>query len=317
MSGSSLAVADYLSTLSTAALQDIMRRTPTAPLSALLNDQRMRIDYEHRRVWRDSFWKGSFARDTLLGWEERLMTPIRANAPFYTGGRFWKRFDEVRGDEALGLIVNYGLQFLPGLPAVRQVRYPDDKRRYIQSGDDVLLLSYRNHPYRIVYDLIKIVDANHCIGVMHLGTFPNGVEFATFVMARNNYPFEKMAVPDHDAIFADPNLRVPDAAELAGSWKGYLVFLRRPDLALHNQFNPPLLRVHFTTGTGGTMEARMRMGVVSHARMVRFDQDCVRLTGSSSTTEEIRRIDAGTLIGRTIRNAAARVPTRRYVLVRA
>jgi hypothetical protein len=112
-------------------------------------------------VCRDSFWKGSFARDTLLGWEERIATPIRDHGPAFAGGRFWKRFDEIRGNEAMGHIVNYGVSFLPGRPRVRQLRYPDDKRRYVRAGDEVMVLTYLNHPYRVVYDLIKIVDTSH------------------------------------------------------------------------------------------------------------------------------------------------------------
>jgi len=304
---------DYLSTLSTRDLQDLFRETRSLPLDALLNRGTVTVDYEARRVWRDSFWKGSFAKDTLLGWEERIATPIRKLGPGFAGGRFWKRFDEIRGDEAVGHVVNYGVTFLPGRPRVQHLRYPDDKRRYVRAGDEVLRLSYVNHPYRTVYDLIKIVDANNCVGVMHLGTFPRGFEFATFVMARNNYPFEKMAVPDHDAIMNGDHTRVPAPAELAGSWKGHVVFLGHPDLALHNQFNPPLLRFDFT-GNGGT--AWGRIGPLSSDYRLQFDADGVRLL-NGSTSHLIRMIDADTLIGRRLRSSSPdATPNLRYVLTR-
>jgi hypothetical protein len=167
-----------------------------------------------------------------------------------------------------------------------------------------------------VYDLVKIVDADNCIGVMHLGRFPKGLEFATFVMARNNYPFQKMAIPDHDTIFHGDRVRVPTAAELTGSWKGYIVLLHRPDLGLHNQFNPPLLRLQFSTGTAVT-KARMNLGPIPSEKQVQFDADRIRLTDSSSFTEEIRQIDADTLIGQRIRNARPDAPVIRYVLARA
>lgn len=305
---------DHLSTLSTRELQDTFREASSLPLASLLNRGDVTVDYKNQRVWRDSFWKGSFARDTLLGWEERIATPIRQDRPAFAGGRFWKRFDEIRGDEAVGHVVNYGLAFVPGRPRVRQLRYPDDKRHYVRAGDDVLLLSYLNHPYRSVYDLIKIVDANNCVGVMHLGRFPDGFVFATFVMTRNNYPFEKMAVPDHDAIMSGARARVPTPPELTGSWKGSLVFLRRPDVALHNQFNPPLLRFDFT-GDGGT--AWSRIGPLTSDYRMQFDPDCVRLTSSSRSHEEIRRIDADTLIGRRMRSSGPGAsPQLRYVLTR-
>jgi hypothetical protein len=312
----SASAADYLSTLSTPALQEHMRATPTRPLSELLNGQMVTIDYDARRVWRDSYWKGSFARDTIMGFEERLLTPIRRDTPPYAGGRFWKRFDALHDGEADGYIVNYGIGLLPGRALVRTVKYPDGGRRYIGQGDEVLLLSYLNQPYRIVYDLIKIVDANNCVGVMHLGTFPNGYEFATFVMARNNYPFEKMAVPDHDAIFNGNHVRVPSASELAGSWTGYVVFLRRPELALHNQFNPPLLRCRFDAAPEAIV-AQVSHGPLSSKRWVQFEPDCVRLTGSPSSSDEIRQVDADTLLGRRIRNKQPGVPAFRYVLKRS
>jgi len=49
---------------------------------------------------------------------------------------------------------------------------------------------------------------------MHLGTFPNGIEFAAFVMARNNYPFENMSMEDHQRMFADARNTVPTAAQM-------------------------------------------------------------------------------------------------------
>jgi hypothetical protein len=305
---------DHLSTLTTRELQALMRESPTLPAEALLNRGGVAIDYDNRRILRDSYWKGSFARDNLLGWEERLATPIRPDRAAYTGGRFWKRFDEVRGGDVFGHVINYGLAFLPGRPRVHQQPYPDGARRYMRPGDDALLLSYLNHPYRIVYDLIKMVDANNCIGVMHLGSFPRGREFATFVLARNNYPFEKMAVPDHDAIFGGDRVRVPAVPELEGSWTGYLVFLRHPETALHNQFNPPLLRFDFTPA-GTTPGVRMQFALASSNRSVRLDADCVRLVGDASTTEELRQIDPETLVGRRVRTGSGEV-LRRYVLRR-
>ena len=138
--------ADHLSTLPTRELQRIMRDSATLPLSTLTNGGSLSVDYDARRIWRDCYWKGSFAKDTLLGWEERLLTPIRRSGPQYTGGRFWKRFDEVRDGEARGHVVNYGLAFLPGKPVVREQTVPDDSRAYMHAGDTVLLLMYLIRP---------------------------------------------------------------------------------------------------------------------------------------------------------------------------
>ena len=63
-----------------------------------MNSGAVRIDFAQGRIFRDSFWKGSFAKDTLLGWEERVrgavLDPAAAAAGrVFAGGSFWKRFD--------------------------------------------------------------------------------------------------------------------------------------------------------------------------------------------------------------------------------
>lgn len=305
--------ADFLSTLPTSALQKTMREAHSLPLATLLNHGTVAVDYVHQRVVRDSYWKGSFAKDTLLGWEERILTPIRTEGPNYTGGRFWKRLDRIDHGEARGHVVNYGIGVLPGRPVVRQLQYPDDTRAYARAGDDVMVLRYLNPPYRIVYDLIKIVDRDNCIGVMHLGEFPHGRVFATFVMARNNYPFPKMAVPDHDAIITGDHSRVPSPTELAGSWKGHLVFLKHPEQALHNQFNPPAIRITFTIRPHG-LEARMRTGLFTSSMPASVGPDWVTLPAGAGRREAIRMIDSNTLLGRRVMSSG-RVRFR-YVLSR-
>ena len=99
----------------------------------------MTIDYAARRIWRDSFWKGSFAKDSLLGREERLrdalLDGVSSKAALnYTGGSFWKRFDSIQDGEAAGYVVNYELQCLPGRPMVKQIKYPDNNRNILKPG---------------------------------------------------------------------------------------------------------------------------------------------------------------------------------------
>jgi hypothetical protein len=292
---------DDFSTRPTVELQTILRETPTLPLATLLNHGGVEIDYAKRRIWRDSFWKGSFAKDTLLGWEERLRGAALGSATErtvarYAGGSFWKRFDQLQDHQLTGHVVNYELDFLPGKPLVRPVTYPDSNRKYFKAGDEVLLLTYTNEPYRIVYDVIKAIDQKNCIGVMHLGEFPHGLEFATFVMARHNYPFENMSVPDHQAIFHGDHVRVPSSAEIAGAWQGHLIFLTRPDVSLLNQFNPVAFQVRFVpTSTG--VEARFRFGLISRQQQVELTDEFVRLIDSTHFQDEIRMIDRETMIG--------------------
>ncbi len=198
---------DFFSTLPTKDLQNILRSTQTLPIEHLLNTGAVRIDVTNQRIFRDIYWKGSFAADSLLGWEERARTELQHPEVFehgkiFAGGSFWKRFDKVENGVATGQVVNYEIAALPGDPEVRTVSYPDSKRGYLAKDQAILLLHYRNDPYKQVYDAIKIVDENNAVGVMHIGEFPDGKEFATFVMARHNYPFELATDEDRKLIAA-------------------------------------------------------------------------------------------------------------------
>jgi hypothetical protein len=293
---------DFFSTRSSAELQAALRVAPTQPLESLINTGDVRIDFEKRRIFRDSFWKGSFAADTPLGWEERIRNSVFGaaglkNASIYTGGSFWKRFDRIENGVATGHVVNYELDLIPGKPEVRRVQYPDANRAYFQKGDDLLLLTYTNHPYRIVYDTIKVIDDNSAIGVMHLGDFPNGVEFATFVMERHNYPFEKMSIPDHHAIFGDARTRAPKPEELPGDWHGHLVLLPRPNTSLRNQVNPVLFRIRFEPD-GDSVKASFRFGLISIGSEVEFSDEYLKITNITSFHDEIRVIGDDMLIGK-------------------
>ena len=291
--------ADFFSTQPAAEIQQILHDSVTQPLEKLINTQAVRVDFDNKRIFRDSFWKGSFAKDSLLGMAERLQSlgPQAASGAPFVGGAFWKRFDQVKDGVATGFVVNFELKDLPGLPVVRQITYPDDNRRYFKKGDQALLLNYTNDPYKLVYDTIKIVDDENALGVMHLGGFPNGIEAATFTLARNNYPFEKMSVEDHNLIFADPRTMMPTAAQLEGQWNGSLVFLTHPNTSLLNQLNPVAFHLSFKTA-GTQVEGRYKFGFLSGEMKVEFTDEFVRLIDFTSFHDEIRLIDGDTLIGK-------------------
>jgi hypothetical protein len=199
--------ADFFSTVPAKELQAMLRRSETLPIENLINTGAIHIDHPNQRIFRDVYWKGSFATDSLLGWEERVRTEhlhpeVYKQGKIFAGGSFWKRFDRVENGVATGEVVNYNVEWLPGDPEVRTVSYPDDQRAYFQKGQRILLLHYRNDPYRQVYDTMKIIDQNNAVGVMHIGDFPNGREFATFVLARHNYPFELATDDDRKLIAA-------------------------------------------------------------------------------------------------------------------
>ncbi len=252
------AEADFFSTQTGESLQAILRAQPTLPLASLINTRKERVDVAGRRIWRDVYWKGSFAKDSLVGGEERLRNSgIAAGVAgaAFTSGAFWKRFDEVTTAGVTGHVVNYDLRWLPGQPLVREVAYPNAGRRYFNQGDKVLLLNYSNEPYRIVYDTIKVIDDNSAISVMHLGQFPDGIEFATFVMERHNYPFELMSREDYRLLATDALTRVPTQAEAAGEWTGRLISLAHPNLSLMARPNP--VRMEGSIGAGGAAQFRL------------------------------------------------------------
>lgn len=161
----------------------------------------------------------------------------------------------------------------------------------------MLLLNYLNDPYKQVYDTIKVIDAQNAIGVMHIGDFPNGLVFAAFVMARNNYPFEKMSVDDHHLLFVDPHTSVPTASQLQGQWDGNLIFVVHPDSTLLNQLNPVVFRLAFTA-QGTQIKASYTFGIISGESKVEMTPEFVELSDFTSFQDEIRMIDNDTLIGK-------------------
>jgi hypothetical protein len=112
----------------------------------------------------------------------------------------------------------------------------------------------------MVYDTIKVIDEQNAIGVMHLGTFPNGIVFSVFVMARNNYPFEFMSAPDAEALFADARMAAPDAVAIEGAWDGRLILLKTPQTSLLNQVSPVLFQASFHAGSASCSAAGVKFG---------------------------------------------------------
>lgn len=279
---------DYFSTRATTDLQAILHDTPTLPLEKLLNSGAADIDIPNHRINHDIFWKGSFAKDNLLGWEERVRNARLAQdaamaGQFFAGGSFWKRFDRVQNGTATGKVVNYDLDAIPGDPTVQMVAYPDDNRRYFRKGDSILLLNYRNDFYKQVYDTIKIIDENNAIGVMHLGAFPNGVEFATFVMERYSYSFQDMSIEDYQMLFAKPDLSSPTLEQLSSNWSGNFIWLEHPNVLLLR--HPRHLRMSVTL----TQDLRFKSEL--------DNQPELNINGELSL-RNMRTVDPSTIIGR-------------------
>jgi hypothetical protein len=106
---------------------------------------------------------------------------------------------------------------------------------------------------------------------MHVGTFPNGLVFASFVMARQNYPFENMSAPDAEMLFADARAVVPAAAAMEGEWDGHLITLTTPDSSLLNQVSPVPFHASFHAGSA-----------TCSVPGIRFDAAGLRLLGPTT-----------------------------------
>ena len=86
------------------------------------------------------------------------------------------------------------------------------------------------------------------------------MEFATFVMARHNYPFENMSVPDAEALFADARVKAPGAADVECEWNGHLILLETPDTSLLNQVSPVLFHATWKAGAAKCLAAGLEFG---------------------------------------------------------
>ena len=299
-------VPDDFSTRPAQELQAILHDTPTLALETLLNHGGVEIDYNNRRIWRDSFWKGSFAKDSLLGWEERVRNSALAaatgTASLYAGGSFWKRFDSIQDGQAIGYVVNYELTSLPGKPVVKRIAYPDNNRKYFRAGDDVLLLNYTNDPYRLVYDTIKAIDKNNCIGVMHLGSSPMALSSPASSWPGTTTRLRRWQCP----IIRRSSMATMSAClhqRISRAHGVHLIFLTRPDVSLLNQLNPVAFRLRFIPTTNG-VEGRYQFGIISGQMQVQFTSEFVRLIDFTSFHDEIRMIDPKTMIGKWVSPAA-------------
>ena len=99
---------DFFSTRSSAELQKILRDTPT--LRDREAGQHRRGDGRLRQAadLPRFLLEGSFAKDTLIGWEERVRDAALGNdagaaGKNFAGGSFWKRFDPRAGRRGQGL----------------------------------------------------------------------------------------------------------------------------------------------------------------------------------------------------------------------
>lgn len=72
---------DYFSMQPAGNLQQVLRDVPTLPVESLLNTGKVTFDFEKKRVFRDSFWKGSFTKDRCWNGKNLCATAVWAKRP--------------------------------------------------------------------------------------------------------------------------------------------------------------------------------------------------------------------------------------------
>ena len=162
-----------------------------------------KLDTKTLRIYNDVYWKGFYGRDN-----DMMTTLLR-----YFGG-FYKRFRYVNGNME-GITHPFEAQIVNAKSIASEV--------YVPGYGKVIYLKYKDLPYSMAYDLLKMIDENTIIGKAFLGPFGKGRELFSFSMSRT-YDVDFLTEDDLLEIFNSDQLsNLPTQEELIGSWEGMLV----------------------------------------------------------------------------------------------
>lgn len=150
-------------------------------------------------IYNNDYWKGFLPHD-------QDFSLLRYFAGFYK--RFQKGEDGIRG-------VTHPFE-LPNVFAENIV----EERQFPHIGN-VIYLRYKDPPYSLFYDFLKIIDRDNIIGRAYFGRPPDGIHLLTFCMSRR-YSVNFMTELDHQLIY-EKHSRAPTADEIIGRWTGQLV----------------------------------------------------------------------------------------------
>lgn len=174
------------------------------------DESNWKFDAETLMITNNTHWKGLFPRDSDL----------RNTLTLYFGG-FWKRFtkDEHHDVSAPSSVSSdiSGITHPFEVPVFAANRALDTE---LDGFGKVVLLKYRDPPYSIFYDVLKIVDENTVLGKAFFTNPEPGREILTFSMSRK-YPFEFMTEEDHEMLYN--NMKKPTMEAMIGVWEGQLV----------------------------------------------------------------------------------------------
>jgi choline dehydrogenase-like flavoprotein len=176
------------------------------------DESNWKFDAETLMITNNSHWKGIFPRDIDL----------RNTLTLYFGG-FWKRFSDSEKPTISSTSVSSLSSDITGIthpfevPLFAVNTALDTK---LDGFGRVVLLKYRDPPYNMFYDVLKIVDENTVLGKAFFTNPQPGREILTFSMSRR-YPLEYMTEEDHEMLYS--KMKKPSMESMIGIWEGQLV----------------------------------------------------------------------------------------------
>ncbi len=249
------------------------RSGATQPAATMVNSGTASYDAATRTIRNDHVWKGFFPRGHILN---------QFSTAFHTS--FRKRFSLENG-KIIGLTSGTD-NFPRAKNTIEEINI--EKREGTLEPGKYILLRYTEPQWRGFYDVFKKVSDDLMIGRVYLGDYPNGHRLFTFPMTRS-YGLDNITVADHRALYAQST--APTKAQLHGVWEmravsnaaqtgtiAYLKFDHKPD---------------------GTLQANYQfLGLLEGLAEPVFGQDHFRLNDFTRFHDEIRLLDADTMVGK-------------------
>lgn len=254
-------------------LERVFRRTPSGPISWMINAGERSVDEGERLIRNDTYWKGFFPRRHVLN---------AMSAALFTG--FKKRF--FRAGSGFGGVTSDTDGRIQANNSLEEFTLTE------RTGDldpgKYILLRYVDPPWQGYYDVFKVINENLLIGRVYFGPFPNGLRMFTFAMSRV-YAFDQMTVDDHRTLWERG--RLPSAAELSGAW--------RMDVISNANQAANIATLHFDPKPDGRLEARYQLlGFLEGLIVPSFVSDHFRLTDFTPFHDEIRALTPDLMIGK-------------------
>ena len=237
----------------------------------IVDGENWSFDLDDLTIWNDRYWKGFYASD-----EDPQTKGLVYALGFYK--RFWRAGGSIRGETHPYYSEIYAAN------EATDVDYP--------GHGNITLLKYFDLPYRLFYDILKIVDRDTLIGeAFGFGSPPKGKHVFYFILSRR-YKVDFMTHDDFGFIFSN-KAKVPDDEEVLGVWEVRLV----SDPAL----SPALFRFRYYK-EGERLRAKYILGGVlsTGGKEVEFSEELMREFDFAGRTKrsEIRMVRHDLMLGR-------------------